>query len=232
MISVIKRSQRKFQERFITIPKGSFLFGEEKVKTEVDSFAIYNVPVTQELYEATMGVNPSKFQGVKKPVEQVNWFDTQEFLKKLNELTGKEFRLLTEKEWEYACRAGSTTEYFWGNDVKEAKDYAWYNQNNERSTCEVGLKKPNSWGLYDMAGNVWEWCSDWCDEEKEYKVLRGGGWDFSDGLRSANRYDFNPSYSDGDVGFRVASRPFEFSESYTFPFDDLRIMNTLDKKSW
>ena len=220
---------------FVTIPKGSFLFGERKVKTKIDNFVICNVPVTQELYEAVMGVNPSKFQGAKKPVEQVSWFDTQEFLKKLNELTNKEFRLPTEQEWEYACKTGSTTEYFWGDNAKEAEDYAWYDKNSKNSTHEVGSKKANPWGLYDMIGNVWEWTESWYDGKKEQKVLRGGSWyGIALSLRSAYRLNRSPSFSGNSVGFRVVSRPFEFPESYTFEslLDEFRVNNTLEKKSW
>ncbi len=144
-----------------------------------------------------MGNNPSKFKqaGKRAPMESVNWYDCQEFIKKLNQMERKTYRLPTEAEWEYAARGGgatgSPTEYTYGDNAGILGDYAWYNKNSGNNTHPTGQKNPNSIGLYDMMGNVWEWCEDWYDKDYyknspfadpkgakrgEYRVLRGGSW--------------------------------------------------------
>lgn len=157
-------------------------------------------PVTQAQWKAVTGTNPSRFKGDNLPVESVSWDDAKEFCKKLSAMTGQEYRLPTEDEWEYACRAGSTGEYCFGEDASLLKDYAWYSANSGDETHPVGQKKPNAWGLYDMHGNVWEWC----DGESTRKGLRGGSW-FSNGVncRSAVRYYVRPVTRNGYRGFRV-----------------------------
>ena len=150
--------------------------------------------VTQEQWKQVMGKNPSEFEGDKRPVENVSWNEVLKFIKKLSEKEGIQYRLPTEAEWEYACRAGSTENYCFGNDESLFGEYAWYTDNSEGVTHNVGTKKPNAWGLYDMHGNVWEWCADWYSESYEntptdgtaYKipnekgrVLRGGSWNGS-----------------------------------------------------
>jgi formylglycine-generating enzyme required for sulfatase activity len=198
--------------------------------------------VTQSQYEKVLGKNPSYFQGdqvaerhpqtgrvIKEvdssnhPVEQVSWEDAVEFCKKLSDLpqekaTGRVYRLPTEAEWEYACRAGSKSAYSFGNEQDSLAAYAWFSENGDRKTHPVGQKKPNAWGLYDMHGNVWEWCSDWYGEypkgavsdpvgprEGSYRVFRGGSWLYVAAFcRSAYRYRFDPSYRSLGYGFRVA----------------------------
>jgi formylglycine-generating enzyme required for sulfatase activity len=187
--------------------------------------------VTQGQYEKVMGTNPSYFQKrvIRKsdssmyPVEQVSWEDAVEFCKRLSDLpqekaAGRVYRLPTEAEWEYACRAGSKSAYSFGNEQDSLAAYAWFSENGDRKTHPVGQKKPNALGLYDMHGNVWEWCSDWYGEypkgavsdpvgprEGSLRVGRGGSWDDEAALcRSANRGRLNPSGRTLDIGFRVA----------------------------
>jgi formylglycine-generating enzyme required for sulfatase activity len=185
--------------------------------------------VTQAQYEKMMGKNPSRFQGdnlrgdsANHPVEQVSWEDAVDFCNKLSDLpeekkAGRVYRLPTEAEWEYACRAGSKSAYSFGEGSKSLGDYAWFDQNSNRQTHPVGEKKANAWGLYDMHGNVWEWCSDWYGQypkgavsdpvgtrESSNRVFRGGSWyDHFEYCRSARRLGYFPSGRD-DFGFRVA----------------------------
>ena len=130
-------------------------------------FYLGKYEVTQEQWEAVMGSNPSHFKGPKNPVEQVSWDDCQQFLVKLNAKSGgqgSKFVLPTEAQWEYACRAGSTGKFCFGDDEKQLGEYAWYEANSGDKTHPVGEKKPNTFGLHDMHGNVWEWCQDWYGE--------------------------------------------------------------------
>ena len=120
--------------------------------------------VTQAQYQAVMGTNPSYFKGPANPVEQVSWNEAAEFCKKLSEKTRQTFRLPTEAEWEYACRAGSKTTYFFGDKPADLNEYAWYSYGGKNVSHPVGQKKPNAWGLYDMYGNVMELCADWLGE--------------------------------------------------------------------
>jgi formylglycine-generating enzyme required for sulfatase activity len=120
--------------------------------------------VTQEQYEQVMGKNPShsaKLRKPQNPVEMVSWHDAMEFCKTLSTKTGQTVRLPTEAQWEYACRAETTTRFFYGDDPWQMDDYAWYERNGSQQTHPVGEKKPNAWGVYDMEGNVWQWCFDW-----------------------------------------------------------------------
>jgi formylglycine-generating enzyme required for sulfatase activity len=157
------------------------------------------------------------------PVERVSWEDAVEFCKQLSELpeekkAGRVYRLPTEAEWEYACRAGSKAAYSFGANSKTLGDYAWFVDNSGEQTHPVGEKKANAWGLYDMHGNVWEWCSDWYGEyskgavsdpsgpsEDVYRVIRRGGWyNVAADCRSAVRYWDDPLDRGPDLGFRVA----------------------------
>lgn len=228
----------------VWIPAGTFVMGspENEQDREEDEgpqqevtlstgFRMGKYEVTQEQWAAVMENNPSGFKGRKNPVERVSWNDCQEFIKRLCEKIGaKGFRLPTEAEWEYACRAGSKTSYNFGDDRNQLENYAWYDGNSGSSTHPVGHKKPNAWGLYDMHGNVWEWCQDWYGPYKvEYenslfnegavkmtdprgpasgsdRVTRGGGWGFlpSKDYRSAKRLNISPRSAPLYIGFRLA----------------------------
>ncbi|MCA2571359.1 SUMF1/EgtB/PvdO family nonheme iron enzyme [Microcystis sp. M42BS1] len=226
----------------VSLPAGQFLMGspdsdsdaynDEKPphQVKVNSFAIGKYPVTQAQYEAVMGTNPSHFKNnswfknnLQNPVEQVSWNDAQAFCQKLSQITGKTYRLPTEAEWEYACRAGTTTRYYFGDDANQLGDYAWYDGNSQKTTHPVGQKRPNAWGLYDMSGNVWECCEDnlhgdyigaptdgsaWIknnnDNDYDYCILRGGSW-YHDPYycRSASRNNFFRRDNYNSIGFRV-----------------------------
>lgn len=247
-ISIIKTSIGK---EMVKIPGGWFEMGSKKGnanespvhKVWVDDFLIDIHEVTQEEYEKLMNINPSHFKGPKNPVEQVSWADAvlycnarsrAENLKPCyDEETGKcdfsanGYRLPTEAEWEYACRAGTKTEYFFGRDPIQLKDYAWYIDNSFNKTHPVAEKKPNPWGIYDMYGNVAEWCNDIYSENyytvspdknpqgpakgKKY-VLRGGSWNTNaESIRSSFRVGEDPGFQDAcfardDIGFRCVRK--------------------------
>ena len=214
---------------FVYVPEGSFTMGsangdaDEKPVHEVTirhSFYIGKYEVTQVQWQMLTGNNPSSFKscGDNCPVDSVTWDEAQKFIAQLNHLQdGYFYRLPTEAEWEYACRAGTTTDY--AGDVKEM---AWFAANSNERTHAVGLKQTNAWGVADMHGNVWEWCEDWYHEtyygaptdgsawlkggDQKYRVLRGGSWNNdANNLRSAYRDNIVPTNKNDLNGFRVVA---------------------------
>jgi formylglycine-generating enzyme required for sulfatase activity len=173
--------------------------------------------VTQEQYAEAMGENPSRFSGARHPVEMVSWDDAAAFCRRLSEGEGVDYRLPTEAEWEYACRAGSATAYCFGDDPARLDEFAWHRANSGGRPHEVGLKLPSAWGLYDVHGNVWEWCLDayagydpgvredpMGPREGKLRIVRGGSWfDYPLPLRSACRGRNLASNRADDHGFRV-----------------------------
>ena len=237
--------------KFTLIPAGEFYMGSEesddeepvhKVKIN-NPFYLGTYPVTQAEWKAVMGDNPSGFMGDDLPVEQVSWVDAQGFIKKLNEKEGTDkYRLPSEAEWEYACRAGTTTRYSFGDDESKLGDYGWYAENSgsrlpkkgdflgydkddwsknrwNGKTHSFGQKEPNSWGLYDMHGNVWEWMQDewhdsydgapadgsaWESGDGADRVFRCGSWNASaGGCRSVLRIHFGLRDRGNFLGFRI-----------------------------
>lgn len=160
--------------------------------------------VTQSEWRAVMENNPSNFIncGDTCPVEQVSWNDVHEFIQKLNAKTGKQYRLPTETEWEYACYGGSQSEYCGGNGINAV---AWYENNSGRTTHPVGQKQANGYGLYDMSGNVWQWMENKYDSEHDWRARRGGSWDDDlEDVRAANRDGNGPAGRTNNNGFRLA----------------------------
>ena len=220
--------------KLVYIKTGSFMMGsptgEEKREddggpqhrvTITKGFYLGACEVTEEQYEKVMGSHFRK--GGNYPVNQVGVDDAQEFCKKLSAKEGKTYRLPTEAEWEYACRAGTTTAYCFGNSDSRLGAYAWYWSNADNTTHPVGAKQPNAWGLYDMHGNVYEWCQDWYAKDYyarspqtdpqgpstgEYRVLRGGSWLLNaSNCRSAARVWVHPEDRIYSSGFRVLLSP-------------------------
>ncbi len=215
----------------VVIPPGSFDMGSdngddnEKPVHRVTinyAFALGKTEVTQAQWKAIMGSNPSKFPacGDNCPVEQVSWDDTQEFIEKLNAKTGKQYRLPSEAEWEYACHASGKHTYCGSDDPDSV---GWYGGmakpagNSGRTTNPVATRQANAWGLYDMSGNVWEWVADsyhksyvgaptdgsaWLDEDSMTRVPRGGSWSYLQ--RAAKRGGSESDYRFGSIGFRLA----------------------------
>ena len=194
---------------FCPIHAGTFKMESNEVRIDQD-FYLGKYQVTQQQWEAVMGNNPSNFKGGSLPVETVSWDDAQIFIQKLNQLSGKKnYRLPTEGEWEYACRAGSTSDYYFGDNESQLGEYAWYDGNSGATTHPVGQKKPNEWGLYDMAGNVWEWTDSWYDSSHSYRVMRGGCWygNFAGLCRSVCRSCGAPDGRLNFIGFRLVFVP-------------------------
>ena len=206
-----------------TTEQGSDAESDEKPVHSVtlDGYYIGKCEVTQELWEAVMGSNPSHFKGAQNPVENVSWNDCQEFVSRLNSLTGMTFRLPTEAEWEYAARGGNKSLHYKYSGSVNIGNVAWYSDNSGKKTHAVGSKYPNELGIYDMSGNVYEWCSDWYGEYSagaqinpqgpssgSYRVLRGGVWsDFARCCRVSFRISHDPYYGNSSNDLRLVLVP-------------------------
>ena len=189
--------------------------------TLTNDYYIGKTEVTQALWTAVMGNNPSYFKGDNLPVENVSWDDCQKFISKLNSLTGQNFRLPTEAEWEFAARGGNNSHHYQYSGSNELGDVAWYVGNSGDTTHVVATKQPNELGIYDMSGNVWEWCSDWFGNYSSssltnptgpnsgsYRVLRGGGWSrLARNCRASYRYGVAPGNGSLDDGLRLVLVP-------------------------
>ncbi|MFE9320580.1 formylglycine-generating enzyme family protein [Nocardia sp. NPDC052278] len=212
----------------VALPAGRVTLSDRRTQrswaVEVAEFRLAAFPITQSQYEQITGEVPSAARGDRLPVEGVSWFDAIRFCNGLSSAAGLPpvyrvhddavewdadsdgYRLPTEAEWEYACRAGTS-----GPRYGELDEIAWYRENSAEHVHEVGGKLPNAWGLYDMLGNVWDWCWDIYDAEvyASYRVLRGGGWsDEKWSCRASVRRRSHPTYRIDDVGFRVARSIF------------------------
>jgi formylglycine-generating enzyme required for sulfatase activity len=215
------------KNQMVVIPAGNIELRDDRIKqqwdVELEHFLLAKFPITQKLYSAVTNQSPATFKGDQNPVENVSWKDAVAFCNSLSAKAGLQpcyilgvneneisfndkangYRLPTEAEWEYACKAGT-------NAVRygELDDIAWYKDNSAGTTHPVGMKTPNAWGLYDMLGNVWEWCSDIYDETVygSYRIIRGGGWcDEARGCMATNRRRSHPlSFKIDDLGFRIA----------------------------
>jgi formylglycine-generating enzyme required for sulfatase activity len=212
----------------VLIPGGRFKMGSSEGngchvewpehEVTMDDFYIGKYPITQAQWEAVTGGNPSHFEGNKNlPVENVSWSEAKKFCAKLSRMTGREYRLPSEAEWEYACRAGTA-----GDHAGKLDEMAWYRENSGEKSHPVGEKQPNAYGVYDMHGNVWEWCEDvlhmnyqgcpsdgeawWSGGDSGQRVKRGGCWaDYETNCRSANRGWGGVHERGHYCGFRVAS---------------------------
>jgi formylglycine-generating enzyme required for sulfatase activity len=220
---------------FVLIAPGSFIMGaSEETDPDGDATPAHRVvltrpfylgkyEVTQEQWEKVMGANPSNFKGAKMPVENISWNVARIFLAKLQEYAGRKFALPTEAQWEFACRAGMSAPWHFGDSESSMENYGWYDGDSGQTTHAVGSKKPNAWGLYDMHGNVAEWCEDWYDKHTysggiasdpsgpssgSSRVLRGGAWGDNSGyLRSAYRNCNGPDGFNDSIGFRCVLLP-------------------------
>ena len=206
-----------------TAEQGADAFDWEKPAHSVtlSSFMIGKTEVTQELWQAVMGCNPSYFKGSKRPVENVSWDDCQEFISKLNAVTGQKFRLPSEAEWEYAARGGKNNRGYKYSGSNDIGSVAWYEDNSSKQTHDVATKQPNELGLYDMSGNVWEWCGDRYGDYSSsaqtnpkgpntgsYRVFRGGNWtNYARFCRVSHRGTGLPSDRDFIIGFRLVLEP-------------------------
>jgi len=238
-ISIETQGQKftgNFGMKFVYISPGAFLMGSPTTEflrypnekqhhvTLTRGFYMQTTEVTQKQWRTVMGYNPSLFKkcGDDCPVEMVSWDEVERFIKKLNRLENtRKYRLPTEAEWEYACRAGSATRFSYGNDDEKLGEYAWYYDNSDSRSHPVGQKKPNPWGLYDMHGNVLEWCRDKYSPYPDGAAIdpvgpskgvahsfRGGSWYVKPKIaRSAFRYGYPTSIRARYLGFRLVRMP-------------------------
>lgn len=203
-----------------TSEQGNDAYNDEKTvhSVTVSDFCMGETEVTQALWVAVMGSNPSSFKGDNLPVESVSWDDCQEFIRKLNVLTGKKFRMPTEAEWEYAARGGNKSQHYKYAGSNTIGNVAWYTDNSGSSTHPVKGKQANELGLYDMSGNVWEWCQDWYGSYNSSaqtnptgpssgskRVSRGGSWNnaYARSCRTSSRFYGNPDRRISYGGFRL-----------------------------
>ena len=214
----------KLINNMVYVSGGTFIMGGDESSDQtpthsvtLSSYYICKYEVTQALWRAVMGSNPSKFKGDNLPVEQVSWNDCQTFINRLNSYTGRNFRLPTEAEWEFAARGGNYSCHYKYSGSNYIGDVAWYTDNSGNRTHPVGTKQANELGLYDMSGNVWEWCSDWYGSYSSYsqsnptgatsgfgRVERGGNWcGLARYCCSSHRSYYAPGNSFDDLGLRL-----------------------------
>ena len=214
----------KLINNMVYVSGGTFIMGGDESSDQtpthsvtLSSYYICKYEVTQALWRAVMGSNPSKFKGDNLPVEQVSWNDCQTFINRLNSYTGRNFRLPTEAEWEFAARGGNYSRHYKYSGSNYISDVAWYCDNSGNRTHPVGTKQANELGLYDMSGNVWEWCSDWYGSYSSYsqsnptgatsgfgRVERGGNWcGLARYCCSSHRSYYAPGNSFDNLGLRL-----------------------------
>ena len=208
----------------VRVDGGTFTMGDGGIFSDnrrhdvtLDGYSIGQYQVTQDVWEAVMGSNPSYFKGARKPVEYVSWDDCQDFIMKLNSMTGQNFRLPTEAEWEFAARGGNSSRGYKYSGSDNLGDVAWYDANSGNTPHDVGTKSPNELGIYDMSGNVFEWCCDWFarysteaqfnpkgPSSGSYRVRRGGSWGCNASYcRVSYRYYYTPDYRSSYIGLRL-----------------------------
>ena len=225
----VKNNGKQVSIKMILVKAGTFTMGDEfgigyndelptHSVTLTQDYYMGETEVTQELWETVMGTNPSSFKGENLPVEKVSWNDCQQFINKLNKLTGKKFRLPTEAEWEFAARGGNKSKGYQYSGSNKIGEVTWYYENSNSETHPVKTKAPNELGIYDMSGNVWEWCQDFYDNYNSgsqtnptgpssgsTRVNRGGSWLNNLGsCRSSNRTFNAPGTAYNYLGLRLA----------------------------